>query len=242
MYILFKAVSERQQGIVQTIGRQLTYTVGHIPDSHADIADFNHLNPKVLPENVALAWKFFGAYQNSISVKAGTLQNEQLQILSSSEPTGEKIKYYFTEDDIANATAFMKELIRYMLDEVYDKRFVQANLPPSGLEGASWPQQRAEAQAYSQDANASVPMLTALAAARNITVAEMATKVLTAVSNYNNTLSQLYANKQVRIEQIKACSSIADCNRMLHRHFDMHMPVKQMVDEGIEGEATAFNL
>jgi hypothetical protein len=95
MYILFKAVSERQQGIVQTIGRQLTYTVGHIPDSHADIADFNHLNPKVLPENVALAWKFFGAYQNSISVKAGTLQNEQLQILSSSEPTGEKTKYYF---------------------------------------------------------------------------------------------------------------------------------------------------
>jgi hypothetical protein len=129
-----------------------------------------------------------------------------------------------------------------MLDEVYDKRFVQANLPPSGLEGATWPQQKAAALAYSQDSTAEVPMLTALASARNITVSEMATKVLTALTNYNNTIAQLYATKQLRVEQIKACSSIADCNRMLHRHFDLHMPMKQTVDEGLQGEPTAFDL
>lgn len=242
MYILFKAVSERQQGIVQTVGRQLTYTVGFVPDTHADIADFTHLNPRVLTEPVALAWKFFGAYQNSISVKAGSLQNEQLQLLNSAEPNGEKVKYYFTPEDIANTVEFMKSLMRYMLDEVYDKRFAQANLPPSGLEGATWVQQKAEAQAYAQDPNAVVPMLTALAAARNITVAEMAAKVNNAVATYNANLAQLLANKQAREQQIKACASIADCNRMLHRHFDLHMPYQQMVDENLEGEATAFDL
>ena len=242
MYILFKAVSERQQGIVQTIGRQLTYTIGQVPDTHAEIADFMHLNPRVLPENVALAWKFFGAYSNSISVRAGTLQNEQLQILASAEPGAEKVKYFLTEEDQANTTAFMKELMRYMLDEVYDKRFGQANLPPSGLEAATWAQQRAEAQAYSQDSNASVPMLTMLAAARNITVSEMANKVLTAIASYNNAVAELIARKQSRIEIIKACNSIADCNRVFHRHFDMCMPLKQMQDEELGNEPTVYDL
>jgi hypothetical protein len=218
------------------------YTIGFVPDTHAEVADFMQLNPKVLPENVALAWKFFGAYTNNISVRTGTLQNEQLQILASNEATGEKEKYYLTEEDQANTTAFMKELMRYMLDEVYDKRFGQANLPPSGLEAATWTQQRAEAQAYSQDPNASVPMLTMLATARNITVGEMANKVLTAIANYNNTVAELIARKQSRIEIIKACNSIADCNRVFHRYFDMCMPLKQMQDEDISGEPTAYNL
>lgn len=242
MYILFKAVSEREQGIVQTIGRQLLYTVGFIPDTHSDIADFAHLKPKVLPENVALCWKYFAAYRNNISVKAGTLQNEQLQLLNSSEPTGEKMKYYFTEEDKANTTEFMKALMLYMLDEVYDKRFVQANLPPSNLEGATWSQQKAEAQAYALDPSASVPMLTALAEARGITVDAMATKVNNALANFNTTIALLLATKQARQQEIKACESIADCNRVLHRRFDIHMPIAQMQDEGIADEPTALDL
>lgn len=242
MYILFKAVSERQLGIVQTIGRQLLYTVGFIPDTHSDIADFAHLKPKVITEDVALAWKFFGAYRNYISVKAGTAQNEQLQLLNSSEPTGEKAKYYLTEADQANTTAFMKELMLYMLDEVYDKRFIQANLPPSSLEGATWAQQKAEAQAYAADPTASVPMLTSLAEARGITVETMAGKVNAALANFNSTIATLLANKQARQQEIKACASIADCNRVLHRRFDIYMPIAQMQDEGIVGEPTAFDL
>jgi hypothetical protein len=242
MYILFKAVSERQLGIVQTIGRTLTYAVGYLPDTHTDIAEFAHLKPKVLSENVALAWKFFGAYKNSISVKAGTPQNEQLQLLNSSEPTGEKVKYYFTEEDIANTVEFMRAVMLYMIDEVYDKRFVQANLPPSELEGATWPQQKAEALAYTADPSASVPMLTSLAAARGITVAEMVAKVNTAVANYNATIASLLATKQARQQEVKACASIADCNRFLHRRFDLHMPTAQMEDENIVNEPTVFDI
>jgi hypothetical protein len=233
MYILFKAVSEREQGIVQTIGRVLNYTVGQLPDTHNDIADYNHLNPKVLPENVALAWKFFGAYRDLISVRSGTLQNEQLQIIASSEATGEKEKYYFTEDDKANATAFMKEIMRMMVDEVYDKRFVQANLSSSILEASTWIEQRKEAEAYNLDSNVSVPMLSALAASRGITVSEMVVKVNSALAAYNDKIAELLANKQAREQEIKACQSIADCNRLLHNRFDMTMPGGQQQAEGI---------
>ena len=52
MYILFKAVNEREQGIVQTVGRVLNYTVGYLPETHTDIADYIHLKPKTLTEEV----------------------------------------------------------------------------------------------------------------------------------------------------------------------------------------------
>jgi hypothetical protein len=233
MHILFKAVSDRELGIVQLVGRILSYSIGEIPDTHTDIAEYAHLNPRVLPRDVALAWKFFGAHSNNISVKKGTLQEDQLQIMRSSEPEIEKVKYYFTEDDKTNTTAFMKELMRVMLDEVYDKRFITANLPTSSLEGATWPQQQAEAAAYMLDASASVPMLTALAASRGISVAEMASKVQTAVTNYNANIQTLLAKKQLIEAEIKACDSIAACNRVLHNRFELSMPIAQIQEEGI---------
>jgi predicted DNA-binding ribbon-helix-helix protein len=233
MYILFKAVNEQQQGIVQTVGRVLNYTVGQLIDTHTDIADYNHLNPKVLPENVALAWKFFGTYRDYISVRTGTLQNEQLQIINSAEATGEKEKYFLTDEDKANAAEFMKAVMRMMLDEVYDKRFVQANLTSSTLESSTWAEQRKEAEAYNADSSAPVPMLTALAQSRAITVAEMVEKVNSAIAAYNDKIAQLLANKQAREQEIKACQTVADCNRMLHNRFDLTMPGGQQQAEGI---------
>lgn len=233
MYILFKAVSEREQGIVQTVGRILNYTVGYLPETHTDIADYIHLKPKTLPDNVAMAWKFFGAYKNSISVRPNTLQSDQLELALSWEPGVEKTKYYFTEDDKANTVAFMKEMMRLMLDEVYDKRFVAANMPPSDLEGATWTQQKAEADALEKDPNAFVPTLTVLAAARGITVEEMAAKVKTAVAAFTQRIADLLAKKQVVEQEIKACASIADCNRLLHNRFDISVTNDQREDEGI---------
>ena len=232
MYILFKAVSEKQQGIVQTVGRVLTYTVGYLPDTHTDIADYAHLNPRTLTEPVALAWKFFGAYREYISVRAGSLQNDQLQILATTEAT-EKAKYYLTEDDKANTVEFMRELMRKMLDEVYEKRFYGANLPTTTLEGSTWPQQRAEALALQADPNAFVPTLTVLAAVRGITVQEMGQKVLTAIEKFNETIAALLASKQLVELDIKSCKTIADCNRLLHNRFDISVTNDQREDEGI---------
>lgn len=241
MYILFKAISSDKLGIVQTVGRILHLTVGFIPDTHVDIIDYAHLKPVILDEQVALAWKFFSLNREYINVRPGTLQNDQLQIAESAETADQKVRYYLTDQDKVNATEFMKAVMRLLLDDVYDKRFIQANLEVSGLESSTWKQQEQEARAYTTDSNSNVPMLTSLAEARDITVAEMAAKVLAAVDKYNSTVAQLLANKQAVEKEIKQCQSIHDCNKLLHMRFDVAMSPIKAAEEGLPVSAT-FNL
>jgi hypothetical protein len=65
---------------------------------------------------------------------------------------------------------------------------------------------------------------------------------LNSLLSFNTTIALLLATKQARQQEIKACESIADCNRVLHRRFDIHMPLAQMQDEGIVDEPTALDL
>lgn len=241
MYILFKATSSDKLGIVQTVGRILHLTVGFIPNTHVDIIEYAHLKPIILDEKVALAWKFFSLNREYINVRAGTLQNDQLQIAESAEAADQKVRYYLTDEDKVNATEFMKAVMRLLLDDVYDKRLMQANLEVSGLESSTWKQQEQEARAYVADSSSNVPMLTLLAAAREITISEMAAKVLAAVDKYNSTIAQLLANKQAVEREIKLCQSIHDCNKLLHMRFDIAMSPIKAAEEGLPTSAT-FNL
>lgn len=233
MYILFKTTSSDKLGIIQTVGRVLQYAVGYIPDTHADIADYNFLKPTVLDEGTAMGWKFFALARDYISVRPATLQNEQLSVAESMEPTGEKVKYYLTDEDKVNAAAFMKALMRQILDDVYDKRFAQLNLNTSILEQGTWAQQRAEAESYQGDNTSPTPMLSTLATARGITLPEMVTKVVQAVNKYNTDVATLLASKQAVEKEIKECVTIKDCNRLMHNRFDCSMPSSQAQEEGV---------
>lgn len=233
MYILYKTTSSDKLGIIQIIGRVLNYAIGYIPDTHADIADYNFLNPTVLDEGTAMGWKFFALARDYISVRPGTPQNDQLSVAESMEPTGEKVKYYLTDTDKANGAAFMKALMRQILDDVYEKRFTQLNLNVTTLEQGTWAQQRLEAESYQIDNSIATPMLSALAASRNITVAEMADKVIQAVNKYNQDVATLLANKQAVEKEIKECVTIKDCNRLMHNRFDCSMPLTQAQEEGV---------
>lgn len=233
MYILFKTTGSDKLGIIQIVGRVLNYAVGFVPNTHVDIADYNFLKPTVLDEGIAMGWKFFALPRDYINVRPGTPQNEQLSVAESNEPTGEKIKYYLTDEDKANGAAFMRALMRQILDDVYDKRFAQLNLMTSSLEQGTWTQQRTEAEAYQADNSITTPMLSALATARGITVADMATKVLLAVDKYNQDVANLLASKQAVEQEIKQCDTIADCNRLMHNRFDCSMPASQAQAEGV---------
>ena len=91
MYLLFKSVEQRQLGIVQVIGTWMEYSFGYVPDTHVDIAEYRHLNPRIIDEDVAWAWLFIGRYNGHISVRTGTPQNQRLQILQSKEATCENL-------------------------------------------------------------------------------------------------------------------------------------------------------
>lgn len=236
MYLLFKSVNQQQLGIIKVIGSWMDYRIGYLPDTHKEIVEYRHLNARVIGEEVAWAWMFFGAARTLISVRSGTPQNERLQVINSEEATGEKVQYQLTDADIANTTKLMQEAMYLILDEIFDKRLVQANIGSSILEQNSWLQQKTEAQLF-LNGETNLPMLQALAFARGITVGEMAAKVNDAVVAYNNNIATMLASKQQIETLIKTCVSIHDCNRLLHNKFGIEMPVKQRIAEGIEYSA-----
>lgn len=239
MYLLFKTVDDRTRGPIEKVGRWMEYQVGYIPDTHVDIIPYEHLNARILEnEDVAYAYIFMDGYRGHVSVRDGTPQNIRLNIIASEEATGTKVTYNLTEDDIANTVTFMKHIMRHKLDDVYDKRIIQQRITVSSLEQDSWAQQRAEAEAYTADNSASVPLLTALASARSITLAEMVTKVNNAISAYNTSVQTLLAAKQAVETEIKACASIGDCCRLMHNRFQIEMSLAQQEAEGDTSDPT----
>jgi len=239
MYLLFKSVSDQELGLIKRAGQYTDYVVGYLDDSVKDIAKFEHLNATVLDEETAMGWKFASNYSGYLSVRSNTAANEQLNfIISSDEPESVKVKYYLTDQDKANGAAFMKALLRKILDDVYDKRFAQINLSVSKLEEVSWAQQRSEAEAYSADNTAPTPLLSSLAQSRGITLSEMVTRVLTAITNYNQEVATLLARKQMIETEIKSCADIQALNIVIHNRFGYNMPAKQQQDLGITTSST----
>ena len=237
MYLLFKSVSQRDLGIVQPVGRWASFIIGYVPDTHKDVFDFRQFRPRILEEEVAYSYMFLSAYRNFINVKPETPQNDRLQLLSSEESIGAKAKYYLTDQDKANVVSLFKEIMRYTLDEVYDKRLIELKLNVSEIELQSWDQQRQEAIAYANDASASTPMLSVLATSRGITVAEMVAKVQSAIDKYNADLANLLGKKQAIENEIKLCASMADCHRLMHNRFEVNMSQQQREEENVTTEA-----
>ena len=236
MYLLFRTVSDLQLGIVKRAGHYLDFVIGYLDPSVKEIVDISHLKATIIEdEKVALAWKFAGNYSGYLSVRANTLSNDQLDIVNSNEPEGTKVKYYLTDEDKTAAATFMKIVMRRILDDVYDKKLQNLSLGASNLETQTWQQQRAEAEAYSQDSNSATPMLSSLAAARGISLEEMVTKVNTALTNYQGQLADLLAKKQSIEAEIKSCVDIKDCNVLMHRRFGYNMPVNQQRDINFQG-------
>ena len=77
----------------------------------------------VVPEKVALAWKFANKYKGEISVREDTPSYEQLDksslVFIPEGPRGPKYKYYLTEDDKKNALLINQALMYFMLDKYY---------------------------------------------------------------------------------------------------------------------------
>lgn len=242
MFLVFKTVSEPQMGLVKRVGQYIDYIVGWLDDSVKDVVPIKHLNPTIIEEeNVALAWKFAANYSGYVSVRVNTLANDQLSIVSSDEPSSVKKKYYLTDEDRENGTKFMKVILRKMLDEVYDKRLEHLNLGVSTLELLSWNTQYAEAKQHLETGASDTPMLQTLAEQRNITLTEMATKVVNAKNNFDNEVSKLLSKKQLIEKEIKDCTDMKELNILIHRRFGYNMPVNQQKDMGWE-ESSKYDL
>lgn len=232
---------ENELGAIQIYGRWLGYCVGYIPETHKDIIPYLHLQPTILQEATAKAWLLTQGWKGHVSIRPGTLEDEQMQLHESTEATGEKEKYTLTADDNTNTMAFMKAVMRKITDEVYDHRLQALNVNVSELEFKSWDKQRTELAEYRADNTATVPLLTALATSRGITLGAMATLVENAIADYDDKVKTLLTNKQTTEKLIKDCASIKDCFVLLHNKFEYTMPVALATELSIT-DAAQFNV
>lgn len=79
---------------------------------------------------------------------------------------------------------------------------IRAGYSPDEIQ--SWPQQQAQAEAYTADNTASVPLISAMASARGITVAELAARILANTSAYSTVYGQALGIKQARQDALAA--------------------------------------
>ena len=242
MYILFKSKAQQQIGPIEIIGRFHEYCIGHIPETHVDIIPYLHLNPAILEESVAKAWIFSSTgWKGTISIRPGTLQDAQMKLHESTEPTGEKESYTLTSDDTANCTAFLNVYMRKQLDEIYDHKLQALNINVSTLESSTWEKQKSDYIKYTNNNSANVPLLDALATSRGIEKADMAVLIRQAINNYDEKVRILLASKQVVETEIKNCADISACFVLLHTRFGYRMPDPLLTTTGTT-TAAQFNV
>ena len=137
---------------------------------------------------------------------------EQLKLLINTIHTDGTVRLYgsgvnwlgtpITGDDLANFLVAAKYVAKLNAAAAYDKQFATLSLTESQLEQSTWSQQLAEAHAVKADPNETTPLLSALAAVRNVTVSDYAQNVLDAASAYAQAQTQLIADLKSAYQNI----------------------------------------
>jgi len=117
-----------------------------------------------------------------------------------------------TEDAILAETnkleaAYVKATQVKLINEAYETAITSAY---SDSEKLSWTKQEAEARAFTADATAPTPMLTAIATARGITVKALAADVILKADAYAAHAGTQIGTKKARLTAIEAATTSAE--------------------------------
>ena len=158
----------------------------------------------------------------------------QLKFLTVTQPTqnpGEKVTLPFDQQRKDATVLAMKAVAKAVVEEEMDKRLAKLDLNNT-LEQVTFEYQWEEAQAWAADNTADVPILTALATARGLTVEEIVAKVNTARVNHRTRVTTLL-QKMAQVKQAyKNCATIKEMNIFYEDYFNIEMPQTQAVEMG----------
>ena len=245
MYLLFKKQTGNKLTGLEVLGTWGVFDVAYLPPEREPFFDIDTIKATILPsEGVARAFIFMGVgYRGWLNIRQNSPNNYLLpeDLRMSGEQDTEKVKYYLTEQNVADTVTLAKCIMRKISQEHFDLRYKELNLEAGVLETATWPTQRKEAEAFRQNSNGSFPTLERLAAARSISLADMVSKVEAAIQKYEAKVGEVLEQSQAIETLIRNCQNIADVNRLLHVRFGWDMPSIQREDEGITSLAK-FNL
>jgi len=160
-------------------------------------------------------------------------QSEGIYNASENDPVAGVEKMIIVMDDerrnaVMNA---MRYVAKAVIEEEYDKKFMELDTN-SQMESLSFELQYEEAIAYMKDNNAEVPLLTALANAREISVQEMVHKTINGRKAFKQSITDLLAKMTWLKGQFKNAATIRDLNRLYEDYFGIAMPETQAQEEG----------
>jgi hypothetical protein len=136
------------------------------------------------------------------------------------------------DDERRNAVMnAMRYVAKAVIEEEFDKKFMELDTN-SQMESLSFELQYEEATAYMKDEDAEVPLLTALANAREISVQEMAYKIINGRQAFKKSITDLLAKMTWLKGQFKNAATIRDLNRLYEDYFGVAMPETQAQEEG----------
>jgi hypothetical protein len=138
---------------------------------------------------------------------------DRLKLLSNTIHTDGSVRTYgsgseylasppLAGDDLAKFILAAKYIAKLNAARAADKRYKVMAASDTVFEQATWTQQLSEANDFVSTSTASTPLLTQLAAVRNITVAEYAQKVITANAGYTAAQNSLLVELKTEYQKI----------------------------------------
>lgn len=160
-------------------------------------------------------------------------QSEGVYNSVENDPQGGVNKIVLDVDDerrtaVVNA---MRLVAKAVIEEEFDKKFMELDTS-SNMESLTFELQYEEALNYIKDNNTDVPLLEALAETREISLDEMAEKIISARNSFKQKVTSLLKQMTEIKSKFKNASTIRDLNRLYEDYFSIAMPESQAIEEG----------
>ena len=224
MYILYKEPGT----FLATIKPLYSNGGRHICEIEDDTFNYIKGNVKVLEDR--MVWKGAPNY-GKVKIKYYTNGKDEsdLDYEKSSVWTDEvfttKMHREYTEEEFNAALGLQKIVMTANVEDVFDVRFKALSKNKPEMESSTWPAQSKEANAYKADNTVDTPVLTKLAEIRDITVSDLADKIITKETEYNIAVAELLGQQQKLIDEIKACTQIWELLKWNEDNFGVQAPI-----------------
>ena len=198
--------------------------------------DLDSIGAEILTDAEARSSIFADAYRGYVKVKSTSAIADAFPEIESDEDVPTSTKYDMTADDIAAGLSFNKILFKkYIRDRFNDKAKDIVSARVGDLEQLSFEQQKSEAAAWTADNSASVPMLTTMATARGISVADLVGKINAKVTAYNSAVATKLAEQKVLEDEVDALDTIAKAHKWRHEKLGLTASTQQLNEDASLG-------
>jgi hypothetical protein len=191
---------------VENVGYAENTYIVKVPDvNQIPTTTITKYNIKVAPSYVENGIQFYIAtpqaaklYKTYSSASEPDFYGEEFDALK-----GIRVTRPMTEQEISDRYNTIRWLRLSQLQDYYSQQFINLSVNKTPQEQATWDAQKSEAIAFTADNTVTTPTLTALADARGTSVATLAAQVLSAVSNYNASVTALFVEQETYTKQLK---------------------------------------